>query len=197
MGNYFKFFFSPLTIGLDEIARCEQITYLGVVINAGRTMKFDTAQTRLSFFIARNSIFSCAPKTNELLHLGLQETYSLPLLLYAALAVDFTARQLRVLKLLLESHLSSNIWESVNLFVCGLGRFDLRHLLWIRRTKFYRHLAAINSNSLHVLYQNYCFYYYNLDICLKLVQLSNSRAQDYIYSSTLSTSCSLLVLISL
>jgi hypothetical protein len=50
----------------------------------------------------------------------------------------------------------------------------------VRCKKFCRHLIGVNLRSLRVLYQNYCFYFNNVDICFKLVQLSNSRAQDYI-----------------
>lgn len=184
LGNYFKSCAAPMTIGPGQIAWCAQITYLGVTINAGKTIISDIAQIRRSFFIACNNIFSCAPKTNELLHLSLQETYSLPVLLYASPAVAFTSRQLRVLNscwnLVYRRIFGFNVWESVKMFICGLGRLDLRHLLWVRRTSFYRHLLATKSICLQVLYQNYCFYFSNVDICLKLVQLSHSHVLGYI-----------------
>jgi hypothetical protein len=73
-----------------------------------------------------------------------------------------------------------NLWESVKLFICGLGRLNLCHLLWVRRTNFYRHLSTVKSDRLRMLYRNFCTHFYNVDVCLKLVQLSNCRAQDYI-----------------
>jgi hypothetical protein len=184
LGGYHKFSFAPMNLGLNKIDWCAQVTYLGVVINTGKSISFDITQTKRHFFIACNSIFSSASKTNELLHLSLQEMYSLPILLYAAPAVTFSSRQLRTLNscwnLIYRRIFGFNIWESVKLFICGLGRLDLCHLLWVRRTKFYRHLLTVKSDSLRTLYRNFCTYFYNVDVCLKLVQLSNCRAQDYI-----------------
>jgi hypothetical protein len=160
LGNYFKFCFAPMTTGLDHIAWCEQITYLGVVINAGRTMKFDIAETRRSFFIACNSIFSCAPRpTNCFTSVYRRRTvyyfYCMPLPRLPLLRVLNSCWNLVYRRIF-----GFNIRESVKLFICGLGRFDICHpLLLVRRTKFYRHLLAINSDSLCVLYQNYSYYF--------------------------------------
>jgi hypothetical protein len=73
-----------------------------------------------------------------------------------------------------------NTWESVKMFIWGLGRLDLCHLLLARRTNFYRHLLTVASVSLHTLFQNFCKYFYNHDECIKLVQLTHYRAQTYI-----------------
>ena len=184
IGSFYKFHFTPMYLGLSAIAWCEQLTYLGVVINAGKTMSFDINQTRRSFFIACNSIFSNAPKTNELLHLNLQETYSLLIFLYAAPALAFNSRQLRNLNccwnLVYRRIFGFNTLESVKSFKCKLGRLDFYHLLLARRTNFYRHLLTVDSFILHVLFRNFCNRFYNYDEGIKLAQLSRYRAQTFI-----------------
>jgi hypothetical protein len=86
-----------MNLGLNKIDWCAQVTYLSVVINTGKSISLDITETKRHFFIACNSIFSSASKTNELLHLSLQEMYSLPISLYTAPVVTFSSRQLRTL----------------------------------------------------------------------------------------------------
>lgn len=71
MGDFYEFNFYAMTLGANQIACCEQITYLGVVLNAGTVISFDINQTRCPFSIACNNIFAFAFNTNESLHLSL------------------------------------------------------------------------------------------------------------------------------
>ena len=114
----------------NEIEWCSQLQYLWVVINAGKAIAFDIDQTRRSFFMACNSTFSSTSNTNERLHLSLQEMCCLLILLYVAPAMTLSTKQVKNLNncwnLVYRRIFGFNIWESVEIFICGLGRLDLQ-----------------------------------------------------------------------
>jgi hypothetical protein len=59
--------------------------------------------------------------------------FSLPIILYAAPAVVFSTKQIKILNSCLNVVYNRvfgfTISESVKMFICGLGRLDLNHLL--------------------------------------------------------------------
>ena len=86
-------------------------------------------------------------------HLTLQESYCLPILTYAAVAVKYTARQEQELNAAWNSVyrriFGFNKWESVKAFVKGLGRLDLHHVFMLRRVNFYLRLRSSGLTVLH------------------------------------------------
>jgi len=86
-------------------------------------------------------------------HLKLQESYSLPILSYAAAAVKYTTRQKDELNASWNSVyrriFGFNRWESVRAFIItGLGRSDLHHIFMLRRLNFYLRLKYMGHNIL-------------------------------------------------
>jgi hypothetical protein len=79
---------------LDQIACGEQITYIDMVINAGKTMKFDIAQPRRSFLLPVTVSFHLHPRptnccTSVLRRLTTYHFYCMPLLRLPLLLGNF------------------------------------------------------------------------------------------------------------
>ena len=74
----------------------DRIKYLGVYLANAKSVKFDINPMKKSFYAACNSIFSHSQGTNELVLLGLQESYSLSVLMYASSALNFQHKQIGV-----------------------------------------------------------------------------------------------------
>ena len=110
-----------------------------------------------SFFAACNSIYAHAKDLDEVVHLTLQESYCLPILTYAAVAVKYTARQEQELNAAWNSvyrrifGFGFNKWESVKALIKGLGRLDLHHVFMLRRVNFYLRLRGSGLTVLHSL----------------------------------------------
>jgi Reverse transcriptase (RNA-dependent DNA polymerase) len=65
----------PLSIGCCKIDWYDSFNYLGVNIVAGKRLSFDIDPVKRTFYSAYNCVFSQAGRTDEILHLSLQETY--------------------------------------------------------------------------------------------------------------------------
>lgn len=70
------------------------------------------------------------------MHLGLQESYCLPVSLYVARACSFQKRQLVELvacwNAMYRKYFKFNQWECVKCFINGLGRLDFHHIFWLQ-----------------------------------------------------------------
>jgi len=64
------------------------VKYLGVYLLGGNSLKFDIMPVKRAFFAACNSIFMHGANVDELALLSLQESYSLPVLMYAMPALS-------------------------------------------------------------------------------------------------------------
>jgi len=93
VGKSAKLAITPMTLGDVSIPWVQSIKYLGVMINHGKSLNFNTESVRRSFFSACNCIYARAKDLNELVHLSLQESYCLPILTYASAVVKYTVRQ--------------------------------------------------------------------------------------------------------
>ena len=86
-----------------------------------------------------------------------------------------------------------NKWESVRLFIHGLGRLDFIHILLLRRHKFYRHLCSRDTNVfLKDVFWLYWSRNYDVDTCCRYVCMDFNSAYDAIlnsFSSTLNWDC--------
>jgi len=116
-------------------------------------LAFNSSCVKQSFFAAFNSIYAHAKDLDEVVHLTLQESYCLPILTYAAVAVKYTARQEQELNAAWNSVyrriFGFNKWESVKAFIKGVGRLDLHHVFMLRRVNFYLRLRSSGLTILH------------------------------------------------
>jgi hypothetical protein len=135
---------TPMLIGRVLIQGVTFFKYLGVTVVGGKALSFDIAPVKRAFFMSSNCIYAKAKSADELLHLTLQESYSLPVRTYAIAAMKLTMKQQRELNacwnMVYRKLFGFNKWESVKSFVCGVGRLDLHHIIMQRRLQFYFHL---------------------------------------------------------
>jgi hypothetical protein len=84
--------------GSCKIDWYDSIKYLGVYIVADRRLSVDIDPVKRTFYSACNCVFSQAGRTDEICqvsaYFSLQETYCLPILLYALPGYFFKKRQL-------------------------------------------------------------------------------------------------------
>lgn len=110
--------------------------------------------------MSSNCIYAKAKSGDELLHLTLQESYSLPILTYAIAAIKLTTKQQRELNvcwnMIYRKLFGFHRWESVKSFICGVGRLDLHHIIMQRRLQFYFHLRFSKCS---VLSNVFCFFF--------------------------------------
>ena len=146
----------PLRLGSNVISWSHSFKYLGVHFVSGRRLRVDVDPLKKSFFSACNCIISSSPRKDELMHLALQESYVLPILLYASPALYFTKTQVKELNACWNSVYRKlfgfNRWESVKGCIFGLGRLDLKHLIIWRTVKFYKKLLVSTDLFLHTCF---------------------------------------------
>jgi len=77
-------------------------------------------------------------------------------LMYAAPAIHLSAKQTTELNvcwnMVFRRIFSYNKWESVRAVINGCGRLDVKHLILLRKVKFYRRIFLDNSYVLHKLF---------------------------------------------
>ena len=88
-----------------------------------------------AFYSACNSIFSYGSGVDELALLSLQESYSLPVLMYAVPALSLKSKQIDELNVcwnnVIRRLFNYNQWESVKVVLAALGRLNISHLIMI------------------------------------------------------------------
>ena len=78
---------AEMQIAADRVAWSDSFKYLGLIYSTGLNLTVNLSCLKRSFFCACNSIFGNSRGLNELLQLRLHESYSLPMLQYATVAV--------------------------------------------------------------------------------------------------------------
>jgi len=118
-----------LLLGHKHIEWRDSISYLGVTFLSGKHIETDRNILKPKFYSACNCVFSNCYGVSEVnIQLQLQETYCLPILTYAAPALNLSGRQLKeanvcwngVCRKIFKFHQ----WESVKVFICGIGLVD-------------------------------------------------------------------------
>ena len=121
-----------MSLGDESITWCESIKYLGVHFLAGPSIKVDTDIIKRNFFASCNVILGNSVCQSELARLSLLESYCLPVLQYCTSAVYLNVTQLSELNacwnMVFRKIFGFHKWESVKLFIAGLGRLDLIHI---------------------------------------------------------------------
>jgi hypothetical protein len=78
---------TPMLLGRVLIQWVTFFIYLGVTVIGGMALSFESAPVKRAFFMSSNCIYAKAKSAVELLHLTLQECYSLQVLTYAIAAI--------------------------------------------------------------------------------------------------------------
>lgn len=156
IGKHSKFAISPMLLGDDNVAWVHSIKYLGIKVTGGKSLMFDSDSIKQSFFAASNCIYAHAKHLDEIVHLSLQECYSLPILSYVVAALKYNSKQYQELNACWNSVyriiFGFHKYESVKTFICGLGRLDFHHLTRVSRAKFYMRLFTSDHALLKSLF---------------------------------------------
>ena len=107
-------------------------------------------QLNVNFFISFNCILSNSSNLCELVQLHLQQAYSLPILTHSIAAFSLSDKQLEDLNtswnsVIYRRNFKFHRWESVKLFMYGLGNLDFKHILLKRSTKLYISMQLTNN----------------------------------------------------
>ena len=111
---------------------------------------------RRRFYAASNSIFMNASHQDQLLQLHLQECYCLSLLTYCRGALSLSKAQLSDLSVcwnnLYRKLFHFHWWETVRVFINGIGKLDFLHLSKLITAKFFKHLIISNNVALRQVF---------------------------------------------
>ena len=118
--------------------------------------------TKRAFCSACNSIYMSGTAADELVLLTLQESYSLPVLMYAIAALSLKSRQADELNIcwnnVFRRIFNSNKWESVKAVILGLGRLSLNHLIMLTKINFYRPLRMYRRTACcEMFFWSFCY----------------------------------------
>ena len=116
---------TEMQIAADRVAWSDSLKYLGVIYFTGLNLTVNLSCLKMKFFCACNSIFGNTCGLDELLQLRLHESYSLPILQYATVAVRLNKSQVAelntcwnaVYRLIFGFRKS----EPIRVFIVGLG----------------------------------------------------------------------------
>ena len=187
VGKSYKIDITPMSLSGTTIEWCKSIKYLGVHLLNGKSVKFDINPTKRNFYAACNSIFMHGSGVDEIAMLTLQESYSLSVLMYAAPALTLSRKQTDELNVCWNSVIRRlfgyNRWESVKAVLMGLGRLNIKHLIMLRKTKFYRHLFLAYDSFLRDVFYVFLLHNSDNDPVLKSVFCTASAAVKYVWTS--------------
>ena len=140
IGPSSKFCIANLNLGNDTISWSSSFKYLGVSFLTGKKLTVDINVIKRKFFASCNCILGNAKCLNDIIKLNLMESYCLPILLFATVAMNLSNDQLSDLNAgwnsVYRRIFGFNKWESVRAFVAGIGRLDFKSLRAYLRLKF-------------------------------------------------------------
>jgi len=135
-----------------------------------------------AFYAACNSIFMHDADVDELALLSLQESYSLPVLMYAMPALSLKSKQLDELNVcwnnVIRRIFNYNKWKSVKSVLFHINRLNITHLIMMRKINFYHRLHVSRNCILHNVFMSFlscccdsmcCTVFINKSSAMKLV----------------------------
>ena len=127
---------------------------------------------QVNFFMSCNCILGNSCNMCELAQLHLKQTYSLPILTYAVAAIKISDKQLKEINAswnsVYQRIFKFHRWESVKLFIYGLGNLDFKHILMKLSVKFYLSMQLSNNSVI----KQYFKFFKNSDEFIKFSCLS-------------------------
>ena len=140
IGPASRFKISDMIVGNQALTWCDTFNYLGVNFVAGKKCSVDINTIRRKFFVACNCILGNSVAMDDLVKLNLMESFCLPILTYATVAMKLSQYQTNDINACWNSVyrriFGFNKWESVRSFINGIGRLDFNHLRLYLRLKF-------------------------------------------------------------
>ena len=175
-GQASKYDIANMNLCFDLISWVDSVKYLGLSFRSGKVLSIDVDCIRRKFYTACNCIYANSRKQSDLLQLQLQESYCLPILTYCTVSVHYNQTLLAQLNACWNSVyrrvFGFHRWESVRVFINGLGRLDFHHIRLLLLAKFYRSLLLTVDNLLLTLYVKFM----SIDLnCINLSALLNNN----------------------
>jgi len=126
-------------IAFDKMAKSAMSGHhhLGIHFKCGKRLQVDTDPIRRRFYAASNSIFMNASHQDQLLQLHLLTYHHGALSLSNAQLSDLNVCWNNLYRKLFHFHR----WESVRVFINGIGKLDFLHLSKLITAKFFKHLS--------------------------------------------------------
>ena len=158
---------AKMYVNNSELVWTDNIKYLGVVFQSGKSLGIDLSECRKKFFSAVNNILSKTKFCSEIVRLHLLESYCLPILSYALESIILDKSQLRQLNSwwnsVYRTVFNYNKWDSVKELIYYLGRIDLLHIVQMRRLLFFKDClsnfhrnCSVYNIMLNFSYRSYC-----------------------------------------
>ena len=117
------------------------VKFLRVNFVADKKLAVDIIPIKRKFLVACNCILSKAKCMDNLIKLSLMESHCLPILTYATVSMKWSHSQINDLNAWWNSvyrrTFGFNRWESVRIFISGLGRLDFCHIRMYLCLKFF------------------------------------------------------------
>ena len=164
----------------DPISWVESFKYLGVTYTDGVRLKVDINVVKLKLYASCNSILGKAYNVDELTKVYLVEASCLPIFTYAIPALDLTQFQINELNVTWNCAISKifgfNKWDSVKVFIAGLGRLDFKHARLKLCVNFVReNLNSVNNAFRYLLLRYYVTEFQTLCKRYNLIQLEQHK----------------------
>jgi len=155
-GQTYDTHISDMKLGNNMIGWSTSIKYLGLSLLSGRSVTVDDSLIRRKFYASCNAILSNSVGQCELTRLFLLEIYCLPILTYCTMAINMSQKCVHSFNvcwnMMYRRLFNFNKWESVSLFIAGMGRLNFTYLYqWLQYKmlkKFMLHSAFVVKNLL-------------------------------------------------
>jgi hypothetical protein len=132
------------------------IKYLGLSLLAGRSVVMDDALVKRKFYASCNAILCNSVGQPELMRLSLLESYCLPILTYCTMAMNIPQKIILSFNvcwnMLYRRVFNFNKWESVSLFIAGLGRLNFTHMFqWLQFKMLKKFIISSTDTVKHLM----------------------------------------------
>ena len=164
IGRRFKDPCCELFVNGVAIKWVEQLRYLGILVNSGRTFKIDLTRAKRKFFISCNSIFSKIEHSRADIILPLISPYCTPVLLYGLDALKLNKTELNRLDhpYIMVFHKIFGTYSKSIISQCQYytGCLPMQYLVKLRKLCFLNNMKLYADDNImcKYLYQNFGYF---------------------------------------
>ena len=148
-----------MVLGANTISWCKSFKYLGMTLLAGQSVVVDDSLIKRKFYASCNAILSNSTGQSELTRLFLLEAYCLPLLTYCTMAMNVSQKVVNSFNvcwnMMYRRIFSFNKWESVSLFIAGIGRLNFSHVYQLLQFNMLKRFMHDSTNVVAHLMEHY------------------------------------------
>ena len=161
IGSAAKYSLKPLKLQGADVAWSNSLKYLGVNFTFGKDFKVEIKEMKRKFYASSNAILSKTKGFEELARLSLLQSHCLPHLLYAIPALTISKMHINELNIawnnIYRCIFGFHIWESVKMFIAGIGNLDFNHIWLKSNITFIRNCLLSENYLIKYLINRYIF----------------------------------------